>query len=278
MTDRLPEATSAAPASPGPTDHDLTVIVPAYNEQERLPATLVGLRDYFDAWGIDYRVMVIDNASTDRTCEIAAQFGPRFTTLGQPIPGKGAAIRLGMLHGTGRVLAFTDADLPYDLDSLKAGYESILAGRADVVFGARDLVESTMRARRRWLRTIGTGVFRELVRLLVSRQVTDTQCGLKLFRREAAWDIFSRTTIDGFAFDTEVVYLTDRMGFSFLRIPVTLINEYSSTLSLSRHAIPMVMDVVRLRLRSLRGDHDLVAYRRGATFFPPLPTDRRRAA
>lgn len=273
-----PRATSPAPASSGPTDHDLTVIVPAYNEQERLPATLRGLRDYLDVWGIDYRVMVVDNASTDGTCEIAAGFGSRFSTRGQPVPGKGAAIRLGMLHGTGRVLAFTDADLPYDLHSLRAGYESIVTGQAEVVFGARDLVGSRMEARRRLLRTIGTGVFREMVRLLVSRQVTDTQCGLKLFRREAAWDIFSRTTIDGFAFDTEVVYLTARMGFPFLRIPVTLINEYSSTLSLSRHAIPMVMDVFRLRMRSLRGDHQLDGYRRGATLFPSLPADRRQAA
>jgi dolichyl-phosphate beta-glucosyltransferase len=278
MTVRPPHPSSASPASAGPTDHDLTVIVPAYNEQERLPSTLIGLRDYLDAWGIDYRVVVIDNASTDRTGQIAAGFGPRFSTLAQPTPGKGAAIRLGMTRSSGRVLAFTDADLPYDLDSLRAGYEAIRAGRTDVVFGARDLVESEMRARRRWIRTVATTVFREVVRALVSRQVTDTQCGLKLFRREAAWDIFSRTTINGFAFDAEVVYLTHRLGLNFQRVPVTLINEYSSTLSLSRHALPMLLDVFRLRIRSLRGEHFLADYRRGMTAFPSEQTDRRRAA
>lgn len=278
MTVRPTHLSTATPASAGPTDHDLTVIVPAYNEQERLPSTLVGLRDYLDGWGVDYRVVVIDNASTDGTGQIAAGFGRRFSTLAQPIPGKGAAIRLGMLKGRGQVLAFTDADLPYDLDSLKAGYETIRAGQTDVVFGARDLTESEMRARRRWIRTVATTVFREVVRALVSRQVTDTQCGLKLFRREAAWDIFSRTTIDGFAFDAEVVYLTHRLGLPFQRVPVTLINEYSSTLSLSRHALPMLMDVLRLRVRSMRGEHQLATYRRGVTVFPVDQTDRRRAA
>lgn len=278
MTVRPLAMSSESPAHAGPTDHDLTVIVPAYNEQERLPSTLAGLREYLDAWGVDYRVVVIDNASTDGTGEIAAGFGPRFSTIRQPIPGKGAAIRLGMLRCTGGVLAFTDADLPYDLDSLKAGYESIRSGRIDVVFGARDLVGSEMRARRRLIRTVATTVFREVVRFLVSPQVTDTQCGLKLFRREAAWDIFSRTTIDGFAFDAEVVFLTHRLGLPFQRVPVTLINEYSSTLSLSRHALPMLMDVFRLRVRSFRGAHSLTEYRRGATAFPGDERDRRRAA
>jgi dolichyl-phosphate beta-glucosyltransferase len=278
MTVRPLPSLISPPGSPGPTDHDLTVIVPAYNEQDRLPATLAGLRDYLNPWGVDYRVVVIDNASTDKTGQIADSFGPRFSTLAQPIPGKGAAIRLGMQACTGAVLAFTDADLPYDLDSLRKGYESIVAGKTDVVFGARDLVESEMRARRRLIRTVATTVFREVVRLLVSRHVTDTQCGLKLFRREAAWDIFTRTTIDGFAFDAEVVYLTHRLRLPYERVAVTLINEYSSTLSLSRHALPMFLDVVRLRLRSLRGAHQLAGYQPGQTRFAIEADTRRRAA
>lgn len=261
------------------SDHDLTVIVPAYNEEQRLPATLRGLQSYLGAWGIDHRVVVIDNASTDGTGRLTDDFDARFSTIAQPIPGKGAAIRKGMLHATGRVVAFTDADLPYDLDSLRRGYEDIRAGKCDVVFGARDLVESEMRAKRRFLRTIATTVFREVVKTLVSREVTDTQCGLKLFRREAACDIFSRTTIDGFAFDAEVVYLAHRLGLPFERVPVTLINEYSSTLSLTRHALPMFLDVLGLRWKSLRGAYDLREYLPGATRFADVATiPARRAA
>jgi dolichyl-phosphate beta-glucosyltransferase len=271
----LAETVLRVPAS----DHDLTVVVPAYNEEQRLPATLRGLRDYLGDWGIDHRVLVVDNASTDGTGRLTDVFDQRFSTIAQPTPGKGAAIRKGMLHATGRVVAFTDADLPYDLDSLRRGYEDIRAGRCDVVFGARDLVESEMRAKRRVLRTIATTVFREVVKTLVSRQVTDTQCGLKLFRREAAFDIFSRTTIDGFAFDAEVVYLAHRLRLPFERVPVTLINEYSSTLSLTRHALPMFLDVLGLRWKSLRGMYELGEYAPGATRFADVArAPARRAA
>ena len=88
---------------------------------------------------------------------------------------------------------------------------------------------------------------------MVSREVTDTQCGLKLFRRQAALEIFGRTTIDGFAFDAEVVMLTHRLGLPFRRVPVTLVNEFASTLSLRRNALPMLMDVMRVWLRQRAG-------------------------
>jgi dolichyl-phosphate beta-glucosyltransferase len=234
-------------------DHDLTVIVPAFNEEERLPATLTGLADYLNRWGVDYRVLVVDDGSRDATAGLAARFGSRFTTISQSNSGKGAAVRNGMLRATGRIVAFTDADLPYDLDSLRIAYELIAGRTCEVVFGARDLKESSIRAPRRIMRTVAHWVFSSIVQRLVSRHVTDTQCGLKIFSRQAAHAIFSRTTIDGFAFDAEVVYLTHRLSLEYRRIPVTLINEYSSTISLTRHALPMLLDVVRLRLRALRG-------------------------
>lgn len=244
------------PASPA--DHDLTVIVPAFNEEQRLPQTLDGLKAYLEDWGIDYRVVVVDDGSCDRTALMAAPYGWRFSTLRMPRQsGKGAAVRAGMLAATGRVISFTDADLPYDLASLRFGFDAVRQGQCEVMFGARDLEQSTCQARRRLWRTLATGVFREVVRALVSREVTDTQCGLKVFSRKAAVEIFSRTTIDGFAFDAEVVFLTHRLGLPFRRMPVTLINEYSSTISLSRHALPMLMDVIRLRVRALRGEYTL---------------------
>jgi dolichyl-phosphate beta-glucosyltransferase len=239
-----------------PADHDLTIIVPAYNEENRLPATLDGLRTYLDCWGIDYRVLVIDDGSHDGTSRLTAGLGQRFATVSQTNAGKGAAVRNGMLRATGRVVAFTDADLPYDLDGVRAAYDAIDRAECDVGFGARDLRESAVLAPRRFLRTLATWVFRSIVAQLVSRQVTDTQCGLKVFSRIAALEIFSRTTIDGFAFDAEVVFLTHRLGLSFRRIPVTLVNEYGSTISLTRHALPMLLDVIRLRLRALRGEYE----------------------
>jgi dolichyl-phosphate beta-glucosyltransferase len=234
-----------------PTDHDLTVIIPAFNEENRLPWTLDQLTQYLSAWGIDYRVLVADDGSTDRTASLAEKFGPRCSTLRLARQGgKGRAVRSAMLRATGRILAFTDADLPFDLSSLKNGYQLLDDERCRVVFGARDLAASACKVKRHLARSLATFIFRGLVKILISSPVNDTQCGLKLFERRAALEIFSRVMIDGFAFDAEVVQLTHRLGYSYQRIPVTLINDYASTLSLRRNALPMLFEVFKLSLRA----------------------------
>jgi dolichyl-phosphate beta-glucosyltransferase len=236
---------------PRQTDHDFSLVIPAYNEEGRLPWTLAELRRFLDAADIDYRVLVADDGSTDRTAEFAAAMGPRFSTVSLPKNrGKGAAVRNAMLRATGKVLAFTDADLPFELESLHEAYDLVRKGDCEVVFGARDLAQSAHRAKRKLTRTIATWLFREVVKRLISREVTDTQCGLKAFSRRAAHEIFSRLTLDGFSFDAEVVFLTQRLGLKFERIPVNLVREYGSTLSLRRHTIPMLTDIVGLWWRN----------------------------
>jgi dolichyl-phosphate beta-glucosyltransferase len=235
----------------GRADHDLTVVIPAYNEEDRLPWTLQELGRFLDASGLDYRVLVADDGSRDRTPTLTGPFGPRFSTVSLPQNrGKGAAVRTAMLRATGAVVAFTDADLPYELSGLRDGFEHVRQGRCEVVFGARDLEKSANHARRKLSRTIATWVFREVVKRLVSHDVTDTQCGLKVFSLRAVREIFSRTTLDGFSFDAEVVYLTQRLGLSYQRIPVNLVREYSSTLSLRRDTLPMLADIVGLWWRN----------------------------
>jgi dolichyl-phosphate beta-glucosyltransferase len=238
-----------------PTDHDLTVIIPAHDEERRLPWTLEQLTAFLSSQSYDYRILVVDDGSTDWTASIAAEYGPRCSAIRlAQCGGKGRAVRNAMLRATGRFLAFTDADLPFHLAAMQAGYDLLNRGQCRVVFGARDLPGSAFLARRHLARQMATRIFRAVVSRLVSHQVTDTQCGLKLFERRAALEIFSRTTIDGFAFDAEVVMLTHRLGLPFERIPVTLINDYASTLSLRRNSVPMLADVVRLWLRSRLGD------------------------
>ena len=128
-------------------DHDLTLVIPAYNEEIRLPRTLSQLRDYLDQWGVNYRVVVVDDGSRDGTSGVATSFGPRFSTLTlAQNRGKGAAVRAGMLSAAGRIAAFTDADLPYALESLRAGYELIRGGHCQVAFGARPGRIATIRA------------------------------------------------------------------------------------------------------------------------------------
>ena len=208
IADRAPLA-AGWPAAVAPTDHDLTIIIPALNEEQRLPWTLNELDALLKDWNVSSRVLVVDDGSSDGTAGLTDSFGPHFSTIRLPQQrGKGNAVRTAMLCATGRVVAFTDADLPFDLGALRSGFEWIRSGQCQVVFGARDIEQSANIAPRRLARRIATFAFREIVSRLVSREVTDTQCGLKLFSRRAALELFSRTTIDGFAFDAEVVLLT----------------------------------------------------------------------
>lgn len=255
-------------------DHDLTLVIPAYNEEQRLPKTLADAKTQLDAWGLNYRVLVVDDGSRDATSTITEGFGRRFSTIRQDNGGKGSAVRRGMLAATGKVVAFTDADLPYDLSALKQAYDLVNAQRRDVVFGSRTADGAASQVERRFLRTMASVVFRTMMMILVSRKVTDTQCGLKIFSRSAARKIFSRATINGFAFDAEVVFLAHQLNLSFQTIPVTLINDYASTISLTRNAIPMLLDVIGVRMRSLAG-----AYNRPRETPVPVPTtDQTRKA
>ena len=141
------DAATQASGTPLPSDHDFSLVIPAYNEEHRLPWTLAELRRFLDTSSLDYRVLVADDGSTDRTATLAAAMGPRFSTVSLPQNrGKGAAVRNAMLHATGKVLAFTDADLPFELESLRQAYDLVHGAKCEVVFGARDLAQSTHRA------------------------------------------------------------------------------------------------------------------------------------
>ncbi len=269
---RIFSENSASLPRPATTDHALTLLIPAYNEENRLPATLAAARDYLDDWGVDYRVVVVDNGSRDRTGVLSQRFGGRFSTIHQPVCGKGAAVRKGMLLATGAVVAFTDADLPYDLAALRKGYQQILSGESDVVYGSRSIAGAEIAVKRRWIRSLASFAFRCLARQLISRTVVDTQCGLKLFSHEAARRVFSRTTIDGFAFDTEVVFLVEHLHLHESIIPVTLINEDETTLSLTRHTLPMLRDMMSVRWRALLGGYQT------ETAIETTPQRARRAA
>lgn len=231
---------------------DLTVIIPAYNEATRLPETLAGLQQELDRWFVDYEVIVVDDGSCDGTWEVTDRFDPRFSCCRlRQNAGKGAAVRTGMLQATGRVVAFTDADLPFDLDALHEGYQRVLTQQCDVICGSRisesgsDRVAHAAPLMRQW----SGFVFRQMVSLMVAPGVADTQCGLKVFSQRSAQEIFGRVEATGFAFDVEVICLAERLGFQLETVPVRLVNTAGSTISLWRHAWPMVRELMAIRRR-----------------------------
>lgn len=239
---------------------DLSVVIPAYNEVRRLPAALDRLAEWAASLPWRVELVVVDDGSADTTSTTAAGHpcGCGVIRLLQNA-GKGAAVRAGMLEARGRVIAFTDADLPYGMQAVERAFTMIEEGRADVVCGARDLLESAMAVRRAPHRSLASFSFRILTGMLISRKIRDTQCGLKAFSRRAAHEIFSRVHTNGFAFDAEAILVARRLGMAAARVPVVLVNEDGSTVSLRRHAPQMIRDIVRSRLRHARAAGPLLA-------------------
>lgn len=248
---------------------DLTVVIPAYNEERRLPATLATLKEELDHWFLDYRVIVVDDGSRDATFRVVEAFDARFSCCRLPVnSGKGAAVRAGMLMATGEVVAFTDADLPFALDALREGYFRILERRCDVVCGDRRAGSRRGRSAP-WARRLSGFVFRQLVQWLVSPCVADTQCGLKIFSRTAAQEIFRCVQAPGFAFDVDVVCQAERLGYSIETVPVQLVNTDGSTISLRRHAWPIFKELLAVRRRLVSAANDAAA-----TMPTPMPSCR----
>lgn len=185
----------------------LSVVIPAYNEESRLPATLEGLRKYLS--GRDHEIIVVDDGSSDRTAEVAERFGCRVVRHPRNV-GKGAAVKSGVLASRGDPVLVTDADLAAPITELPK-LEKALKSGADIAIGSREALGAKVR-RVSFKRKLAGKVFNLLVRMLTGLPYRDTQCGFKLFRGEAAGALFSLAECRGYCFDVEVLLLAREMG------------------------------------------------------------------
>ena len=235
----------------------LSLILPAYNEARRLPASLVRCAEFFRGRGIRAEIIVADDGSTDGTSlafgEAAADLaesGVELRYLPLPHRGKGAAVRAGVLHASGDPIAFLDADLSIPVEILERFLAAISEG-ADIAIASRYVEGSTVR-RPMIRRVMGSG-YRAVVRALVPTGVNDTQCGGKAYTAEAARDLFSRQRLCGFAFDAEVLYLAKLAKYRVTEVPFTLAQERDTSIDLLRDAPRMLADLFRIRTNALLG-------------------------
>ncbi len=237
----------------------LTVVVPAYMEQDRIGHTVARLKadlDTLAAYG-GLEVLVVDDGSTDDTAAVAEAAGAT-VVIHPENRGKGAAVRSGVLAASGRTIAFTDADLAYAPDQIPDLVELAEQGW-DVVVGSRRHTDTTTLVRARRLREIGGRAINLLTRAVLLGQYRDTQCGLKAFRSDVARLIFAHTRVDGFAFDVEVFHLVERYHLSLAEVPVRVENSARSTVRVVRDALRLVRDLFRVRQWSAEGRYDLTA-------------------
>jgi dolichyl-phosphate beta-glucosyltransferase len=246
----------------------VSVIIPAYNEEERLEPSLGVIADYFAARPYAVEMLVVDDGSTDRTCEIVNTFAEKspMTVRLEKNPrnmGKGAAVKRGMLAGEGKYLLFTDADLSTPIESVE-GFLPLLESGAKVVVGTRKHPDAKIKRSQPWLRrNLGKG-FVVLANIMLGTRLTDFTCGFKSFSNEAAKEIFTRSRIIGWAFDAEILYLAHRLGYQIFEIPVTWAHSSGSRVRLRKDVLGSFKGLLEIRRNSRRGLYNLP--RKGEAF------------
>lgn len=232
---------------PAPGAVRLSVVVPAFEEADRIGGAVARIRDELGqlVGASDIEVVVVDDGSTDDTAEAARRGGADQVVVLPANRGKGAAVRVGMLAACGRTVSFTDADLSYPPVQIGALLTEIEAGW-DVVVGSRVHTQTATLVRARRVRELGGRAVNLLTYAVLLGAHRDTQCGLKAFRSDVARSLFSRARIDGFAFDVELFHIAERDGLSVREVPVHVTNLERSSVRPIRDGLALACDLIRI--------------------------------
>lgn len=252
-------------AGDGETRPFLSIIIPARNEAQRLPRALVQIAEFLNDQPYRAEILVVENGSTDDTSGVVDRFkaksidtGSNFTVdLLHSQPGKGAAVKLGMLRGQGDYLVICDTDLAVPIAEVSKFLPPALPAHDYAVAIASREVPGAVRHGEPAYRHLMGRVFNLLVRLLAVPGIQDTQCGFKSFSRAAAQQIFPLQTIDGWSFDVEVLYIAQRQKMPVVEIPVHWFYGEDSRVQPLRDTINMVSELLRIRANGRRGLYDL---------------------
>ena len=234
---------------------DLSIVIPAFNEELRLPETLSLISSYVRGSERETEVIVVDDGSTDRTADVAKSFRTEIRRLrvvaNGKNHGKGYSVRHGMMEASGRIVLFTDADLSAPIEEA----DKLLAALAnhDVAIGSRALNRSLISVHQSAFREYAGMIFNLIVRAILRLPFVDTQCGFKAFRREPCRIIFQQQRIERFGFDPELLYLARHHGLRSAEIPVRWAHSPATKVSMLRDSVQMFLDVFIIRWNSLLG-------------------------
>jgi glycosyltransferase involved in cell wall biosynthesis len=234
---------------------ELSIIIPSFNEELRLPATLDKIANYIQASGRNTEVIVVDDGSRDRTAEVAESYLGKIANLrvlaNGVNRGKGFSVRHGSLEAQGEIILFTDADLSAPIEEA----DKLLAAMKnhDVAIGSRAVDRSLIEVHESLFREFAGIVFNTIVRVILRLPFVDTQCGFKAFRRGPSRIIFEQQTIERFGFDPELLYLARHHGLSTVEVPVRWSHSPATKVSMLRDSVQMFLDVFLIRWNSLQG-------------------------
>jgi dolichyl-phosphate beta-glucosyltransferase len=233
----------------------LSIVIPAYNEEKRLPKTLESIDEYLVKQEYDYEILVVNDGSTDDTAQIIENLKSKIRNLrlidNERNNGKGFVVRQGMLSAKGEYRLFTDADNSTSIDQVEKAWPWLDKG-FDIVIGSRDIQGAVLDPPQPWLRQAILGEGFKLFRKLVIGlwRVEDTQCGFKCFAKKAAEAVFPKCKIDRFAFDPEILVIAKKLGYQIKEIPVYWKNDPESKVKF-KSILKMALDLFKIRWNSI---------------------------
>jgi len=237
----------------------LSVIIPAYNEESRLPKTLQAVYAYFQKQNYVYEILVVSDGSKDHTVEVAQEMAQKIPGLRviaeQENRGKGYAVRKGILEAKGEYRVFTDADNSTSIEHVERMWIEFKKG-AEVVIGSRDIKGAKRTVRQSLVREKLGDIFNLMVQMLSGLWgIWDTQCGFKGFSAKAAQEIFAKTTVNRWAFDVEVLVIAKKLGYPIQEIPVVWVNDAQSKVRFSG-MLKMLVEVLQISIGKVLGKYN----------------------
>ena len=241
----------------------LSIVIPAYNEEARLPDSLRVIMEFVASKPYPVEVVVIDNNSTDGTSAIIQDFADRFPSvraLFENTQGKGAAVRTGMLAARGQYRFICDADLSMPIDEVDKFLPPLL-DNYDIAIASREAA-GAVRYHEPWYRHLMGRVFNTIVRLFAVHGLQDTQCGFKMFHADVAEALFPLQTLNGWGFDVEILYAAQRWDYKIVEVPINWHYKDNTRIHPVRDSVDMFLEVFKIRRNGRRGlytppDHDV---------------------
>jgi len=234
----------------------LSIVIPAHNEERRLPRTLEQVVAFVNQQSFDVEVLVVENGSRDSTLQIAQDYAarhPLLRVIHEPQPGKGRAVQKGMLAASGQYRFFADADFSMPVEQISRFIPPALD--VPVAIGSRE-APGAVRYNEPPYRHFTGRVFNTFIRLLVLPKLQDTQCGFKMFRADAALDLFPRQTLMGWSFDVELLYIASRRGYPIFEVPVPWYFNPESKVNVLRDSWRMFTDLLAIRRNGWQGKYE----------------------
>jgi len=232
----------------------LSIVIPAYNEEHRLPTTLNEICQFLEKQSFSAEVLVVENGSQDHTFQIADEYTrghPEFRAIHEDMRGKGRAIKRGMLEAAGQFRFMCDADLSMPVEEIIRFLPPLITD-IDIAIGSRE-APGAVRYHEPIYRHLGGRMINLIIRLLALPGLQDTQCGFKCLRADAAEDLFGNLTLDGLSFDIELLYVARKRGYRIVEVPIPWYFSAESKVRLFHDTLQMVLDIMTIRLNDRRG-------------------------